>query len=188
MLATAEPMETAASSPKERMTTCTPVRTETSTAKIRAAVGRSMTTVAGRIRAPSLPLMPRMRPGHKRSRPNSVLLKAPLTDLQLHNSRQSLQGQFNSLIEPLRHGKQERSGHDSTNNRAVPIGKGAKDVHGVLEAPRAVDLNERRLIMNDRRKQSSPGLRNGISRAITPFAFADDGRGIGQGHSDDGKN
>ena len=63
----------------------------------------------------------------------------------------------------------------------MPIGKGAKDVRGVLEAPRAVDLNERRLIMNDRRKQSSPGLRNGISRAITPFAFADDGRGIGQG-------
>jgi hypothetical protein len=92
--------------------------------------------------------MPRIRPGHKRSRPNSGRLKAPLTDPQLHNSRQSLQGQFNNLIETHSHGKQERSGHDSTNNRAVPIGNRAKVVRGVRAVPRAVDLNE-----NEMRRQ-----------------------------------
>jgi len=72
-----------------------------------------------------------MQPGHKESRPNSVLAKAQPTDLPLRNSRQSLRGQFNSWIETLRHAKPERSGHGSTSNRSARAGNRGEAARGV---------------------------------------------------------
>jgi hypothetical protein len=57
----AEQMEIAASSHRARTTICTPARMGTSTARTRAAVGKSMTMVAGRIQVQNQLPMPRMR-------------------------------------------------------------------------------------------------------------------------------
>ena len=57
-------------------------------------------------------------------------LQVQPTDLLLHNSRQSLRGQFNSSIETLRHAKQERSGHGSTSDRSAQAGNRVEGARG----------------------------------------------------------
>jgi hypothetical protein len=77
-----------------------------------------------------------MQTGHKGHRPSSVPVRAQPTDLVLHNSQESLPGQFNSSIETHRHDKQVRSGPSNFNDSK------AEAVRGVLEGADAVDLSE----------------------------------------------
>ena len=130
---TAVQMGIVASSRKARMTICTPARTEMFTARTPAAVGRSMTTVAGRIRLPGRLPIARMQPGHKEPRPSSAQLRARRADLPRHNSQLSLRGQFNSSIAMLRRAKQVRSAHSSSSDLRV---------RGAQEGPHAGDLSE----------------------------------------------
>lgn len=58
------------------------------------------------------------------------MLKGEPTGLLPHNSRQSLQGRFNSWIETLKHAKPERSGHGNISNRGWRAGNGVESVPG----------------------------------------------------------
>ena len=140
--ATAVPMGIAASSRRARMTICTPARMGTSIARSPAVVGRSMKTVAGRIRHPSRLLMPRTPNKDKGPKHSSVQLRVPQADPVHRNSQQSPQGQFSSSIATPRHAKQELSGHGSTNNQAAQIANRAEVEGGVREGPLAVGTSE----------------------------------------------
>jgi hypothetical protein len=75
-----------------------------------------------------------MQIGHKGPRHSSVQVRVQPTDLLLHNSQESLQGQFNSSIETRRHAKQEHSGRSSSSDLSVPETLGGPHAADLVEA------------------------------------------------------
>jgi hypothetical protein len=122
------------------MTICMPAKMETSIARTRAEVGRSMRTAGGRIRVRNQLPTPRMWLGHRELRHSSLVLKALAIDPLLHNNQPSLQGQSNNLTETLRPDRQERSEQGNTNSREAGDGR-VENARGVL-AELDVDLSD----------------------------------------------
>jgi len=87
--------------------------------------------------------MPKMKTGHKEPRP-SALHRARSTGPLLHSSQQSLQEQFNSLIETLKRAKQEHNGRSSSSG---PVNR-VEHVRGVREEQDVGDRNDRTLMFD----------------------------------------
>jgi hypothetical protein len=119
--ATAERAGIAASSRKARTTMCTRARMEMSTARTLTAVGRNMTTAAGRIRLPNQHPIRRMLANDKEPRQTRVLLGERPADPAHRNSQQSPRARFSNSIETPRHDKEEPSKRGNSNNRAAQI-------------------------------------------------------------------